>query len=80
MSMLMIGTSCGKVAFYSLLTMRLVWYNQNDDGEFGQISALFLQEPENDPRRSVWVWQCAQKGEYAQFELYSEGMRIYIYF
>ena len=67
----MIGSACGKVAFYTLIGMRLIWFNNNDDDESGPINSLFLQEPENDPRRSVWVWQCAQKGEYAQFELYS---------
>ena len=46
--------------------MCLVWCQRNKEEEFGQIKFLFFQEPENDPKKVGWVWQCAQKDEYLQ--------------
>lgn len=71
-SFIFVGTKCGKVAFYSVKDLRVMWFNHNKDSEFGEIKSLFFQEPENDPKRNGWVWQCAQRDDnLLQLELYS---------
>ena len=54
-----------------------MWFNHNKDSEFGEIKSLFFQEPENDPKRNGWVWQCAQRDDnLLQLELYSLGLHF----
>ena len=76
-SFIFVGTKCGKVAFYSVKDLRVMWFNHNKDSEFGEIKSLFFQEPENDPKRNGWVWQCAQRDDnLLQLELYSLGLHF----
>ena len=70
-SLLLIGLAGGQVRLYCLKTMRLVWTCENPDSEFGRVTSLFIQEPENDPRKCCWLWFGAQLGDLAQLELYS---------
>ena len=70
-SLLLIGLSNGMMSFYCLKDMRLVWHYSNPDGEHGPIRNIFIQEPENDPRKTCWVWQCSQHHDIVQLELYS---------
>lgn len=70
-SLLLIGMANGQMVFYCLKEMRPVWCYDNSDDEFGVVKNIFIQEPENDPRKTCWIWQCAQKDNVVQLELYS---------
>ena len=59
---------------------RIVWHFHNEDAEFGAIKNLFIQEPENDPRKTCWLWQCAQNQDLVQLELYSLDFQRRDYF
>ena len=71
-SLLLIGLENGKMTFYDLKELRPIWHYGNEDGEFGAVTKIFIQEPENDPRKTCWVWQCSQKHDenVIQMELY----------
>ena len=63
------------MGFYSLKNMRLLWCQSNSDKEFGKIRSIIVQEPENDPKQQLGVWQCSQMDNYIQLELYGLDFR-----